>query len=517
MTNKPSINSAMVPSPDHGLIKPNGTNSLVQRGLSALEKAKLVLPQSTISAEAHPIVRIIRTTIIDGTVNEVIHYTCADLAEAKSLLRQQIMSYSVEGYELEMVTHMEYISFLHIPEIDYQEDIHLRIERGNNSSISKEGMEPTAPRSNAPGMERADSGCTGYYKTEGVYSFPKIAWQFFLGNKPQEPIVYNGMVYATTARNTVALDLTSGRETWELPIGSHAATAVSEGIVVVHGYPGFKDLTVATSNVDWLYGLDALTGEELWCLGESFPYCAASPTILGNSLVVWDDTFFSEIDLKQGRILQSPDIIDEFSPLFPSKPAIDANRIYYIDDVDGTKVIAIDTSTRQKKWEISVSPFDSFMCNIIAVDGLVVVSINNVALARSGLDGSEQWICIMDGHINPPAVGMGKAFLLSKGYSNKALCLVAIDVHTGENDWTYNTEANVSVCVGPSLAEDCVYFCGDLYLYALSTSGHLLWDFLLPSLPIHPPVIADGHVLICCEDGHLYVILREPPEKVQKK
>lgn len=130
MTNKPSINSAMVPSPDHGLIKPSGTNSLVQRGLSALEKAKLVLPQSTISAEAHPIVRIIRTTIIDGTVNEVIHYTCADLAEAKSLLRQQIMSYSVEGYELEMVTHMEYISFLHIPEIDYQEDIHLRIERG---------------------------------------------------------------------------------------------------------------------------------------------------------------------------------------------------------------------------------------------------------------------------------------------------------------------------------------------------------------------------------------------------
>src|SRR2546423_641336 len=93
-------------------------------------------------------------------------------------------------------------------------------------------------------------------------------WSLSLANEfgeQAQPIIYNGVMYVSNVKQTVAIDVATGRQIWATPIDWDPAAArvvccglSNRGVALYNG-------KVFVGSIDaYLKALDAKTGKELW-------------------------------------------------------------------------------------------------------------------------------------------------------------------------------------------------------------------------------------------------------------
>ena len=114
--------------------------------------------------------------------------------------------------------------------------------------------------------------------------------------------------------------------------------------------------------------------------------------------------------------------------------------------------------------------------------------------------GASLWWDNLGGLIDTiPTVGEG---VLAVGFSD-VKNVSGINAQTGNKEWSYSTDAQLSGT--PAFAGDAFYF-GTLNgtLYALSTSGKLLWKTPIGAVAETTPALASGMVFVGADDGYLH-------------
>lgn len=98
----------------------------------------------------------------------------------------------------------------------------------------------------------------------------EIAWVYPSGDSGHmqtNPIIVNDVLYGMTASlQPFAIDAGTGKEIWRSTIGEKGAFSVSRGVTY---WEAGKDKRILFTNSEWLYALDAMTGEVIPSFGEN--------------------------------------------------------------------------------------------------------------------------------------------------------------------------------------------------------------------------------------------------------
>jgi len=400
----------------------------------------------------------------------------------------------------------------------------------------------TAPTDTGAAMVGGNAARTGVYPSGGPTERPDLLWKFKTGDwEGTSPVVADGVVYVSGGYPTddqndeyaylYALDARSGEEKWRLPWStdwSHpSCPAVSEGVVYIAGRS--EDIDDTGSNGEYLYALDAETGQERWKFRTPFGV-TPSPAV-SDGLVYFgtDGGYLYALDAASGQLKW------KFLPMgrggdpaaVSSSPAVSDGVVYFGTD-DGS-LYALDAQTGQEKWTLAdyaLSPRGSPAVS----EGVVYFVFGPYLRALDAQTGEEKWTYMAGGEIRSSlAVSGGVVYIFYEAYRwgpegdvPNAL-FVALDATTGKELWQFATVNNVCYMPwsgSPGISGEVVYFgtktsCdGQGRLHALNAlTGEELWTWVTPGseyfyshVVTSSPAISDGVVYFSGNDGYLYAL-----------
>jgi eukaryotic-like serine/threonine-protein kinase len=331
----------------------------------------------------------------------------------------------------------------------------------------------SAPQNGDWVMFRRDQAHTG--STDAAVSPDgTLKWTFMTGAAiHSSPAVVNGVVYFGSRDNYIyALDAQTGQELWSFKTGSwvDSSPAVAGGRV----YFGSDDYR--------LYAVDALTGKELWNL-KTNNMVLSSPVVTKGIVVVCSmDGSCYAVNAENGRHRL------DFRTDGPigSSPAVDNGVAYFTSSIG--QLIAVDT--RARNWLLENKLIGYW--KTLYIYGVAPRPPVPSGFLWSLMLGSEDKVG------SSPAVRDGTIYLGS-GSS-----LMSLEIADGKINWTFDAEG--WILSSPAVTDDAVYFgIYDGHLYALDrATGAKLWDALTGNIITSSPAVADGTVYVGSEDGKLY-------------
>lgn len=254
----------------------------------------------------------------------------------------------------------------------------------------------------------------------------------------------------------VALDRITGAEFWRVKYESY----IGVNSPLIYG-----DKVYFSSSYDFLASLDVETGKEYWRLPTRGD---GQPLIYDNTLYVEDSSqTLNAVDVKNGDLLWS-DSLHEIDVSWGSIPAVTDCCIYSIRSDSDRHRFMVQLNRQTGRIEKTI-PLDFNISSPVVLKGDV---------AFFGDDGGED----KHGHMN------------------------AINIHTGEPVWQYETEGYVRGAA--SIAGNTVFFGShDHFLYAVDLeTGELKWRYETSGGIAASPAIVDGRVYVGNIDGYLYVL-----------
>lgn len=163
------------------------------------------------------------------------------------------------------------------------------------------------------------------------------------------------------------------------------------------------------------------------------------------------------------------------------------------------------------QWVRKFEPYISQHVQIIASDGVVLVSTAAGLYALDAETGAERWVYptrLPLGH--SPTVDSGVAYV--GGLDRQ---LHAVDMVTGTRKWTFIAGAGFST--NPVVVDDRIYVgCRDGYFYAIHTSGELVWKYQTGGPITYSAAYSDGVLYFASNDGFAYALDAEDGDEVWK-
>lgn len=323
------------------------------------------------------------------------------------------------------------------------------------------------------------------------------------------PVVQAGKAYVgSLSGKIICADLKSGRKQWEFKTGGEvkASPAIADGVV----YCGSDD--------GKMYALDAATGVKKWEYTCGGPV-QCSPAVIGGVLLFGaNDYHFYALNRRTGKKLWS---FKTEHPLVITTPVVNGDTVYAAQWVDW--IYALDAATGKPKWRdcvpISIEKLHFYRDKLYlrsarqiaeydAVSGKRL-RLANASYGYNGLAFAKNLI-ISAGTGSAMAVDLGEAGALSRYKDQPALKNVLVVPGKRIAGWPSLASMGTPVVTG-----DLVTFAtvkGRLVVIRpepASISGKLLkhkvvWSAQLGGTCHSSPIVADGHIVVGCDDGKLY-------------
>ena len=328
-------------------------------------------------------------------------------------------------------------------------------------------------------MFHGGPGRTGVVAGPGPVARPVIVWETSVGGpiNANMPAVVEDVVYVADGGGGVtAFEAATGRQRWEVSLGSAANTspAVGGGLAVVGDAAGD------------IVALDILDGRTRWTFHTGGEVRSSAAIVDGVVYVASTDGRLYALDLSTGTERWAFDAGGAVS----RSPAIDDGIVYV--GAAGGRFSAVDAASGKLRWRKELGPGQIGSPSV--ADGLVV--------AASGLDddiaphilfaldatGDERWrFSAPSGQLLlVAALGHGSVFVAS-GDGN----IYALSADTGALQWTWDGHGTLGSL--DALADGVLYVSGgDRAVYAVDAqAGHELWRQPVTGQPGAITVVGD--------------------------
>jgi len=350
-------------------------------------------------------------------------------------------------------------------------------------------------------MSQYDAGNTGHTPDSGPSDGVSVRWQFETEGAPLRstwpPAVVDGTVYVG-GEWLYALDARTGEKRWQKPLGRAAAPAVSDGIVVVHRDAPREEFV----------GLDASTGEVQWRVDiggtvYSWPTVADGTVYTGGT--EGETHHVHAIDIETGTEEWRVEV-DRIGP-----PAVVDGTVYVGDqhrNPDGTgepTFHALDAETGEELWRTDLA----YVRSPVVADGRVFATSGATIYALDAGTGSVEWTVGREldrGAVLFPAVADDTLYVSGTDVS-------AHDMEDGSEKWQVDRGMHG---LHPTVTDDTLYATdGDGRLHALSTDdGEERWslDIATPEPDVEgeqrggPPAISGGTAYVLGVSGTVYAL-----------
>jgi outer membrane protein assembly factor BamB len=296
----------------------------------------------------------------------------------------------------------------------------------------------------------------------------KLAWkatgQSAQGNFTTWPVVYDGIVYASSGPGILAVDAATGTKKW------FSAPAEGQNIVA----PAVDEVGVYIPiGENQVLALDRLTGEELWRFRGAGSF-EASPTLSEGRLYLGSaegKTFYC-IDARTGRVIwKSEQDLDPFNVPVASRGMV----VFSVRDLDSPNafVIALSADSGDEIWR--VPQHETTSSPAVLDDKVIVGNGNRAVLAYEIGSGRQVWsspILNLIGAESSPAIAFGDVFVADRTGN-----FYRIDGSTGKQEWIFTDTEGTFNQSYPVVAGRTMYIGGGAgWLHALDVdTGKELW------------------------------------------
>ncbi len=328
-------------------------------------------------------------------------------------------------------------------------------------------------------------------------------WDFQVqGDVVSSPVVYDGIVYVGARSGSLyALDVKTGELLWDYSADGwiDAGPAVSSGTVYV------------TSRDGNLYALNRFNGGLLWKAALGAP-SISSPLVFGGKVYVGTgapDDRLRVFDSSTGKFLwdyKAKQSVD-------SSPATVGNGVFFGSN-DG-RIYSLDLWSHSGKWGSLGQTYGTF--------GVLTAAVSSAAVyvVPSGNTGEIYKLDPSDGHelarYEPYAAGSGlmetaspvlagNRIYYSAGNSPHTLyCLNSNDLGFISSAPVLGNTSTFGMPASPAMAGSVVYAgTADGRLVAISSSGAVLQEIILPSSSHSSPAVSNGYVFTGTLGGKLW-------------
>jgi outer membrane protein assembly factor BamB len=207
--------------------------------------------------------------------------------------------------------------------------------------------------------------------------------------------------------------------------------------------------------------------------------------------------------------------VDENFSLFSAAAVVDG--VAYVSN--GDRVLALDASTGEKRWESPIKGIQNITQPAPApapavIDGLVFVGSTDGTLhAIDATTGVERWTYAAGHSITGSPIVVDGVVYAATGQSQTLLddMLFALDERTGERLWTFPIDGALNT--SPAFADGLVYVVGGMASSAQPTvfavdamTGTQRWAFQPEGLNSATPSVANGKVYLGDSTGTFYAL-----------
>lgn len=351
-------------------------------------------------------------------------------------------------------------------------------------------------------MFRGNEQRTGYTREQ---AYPPLTWKWdfqIQGDVVSSPVVYDGIVYVGARSGSIyALDAKTGELIWDYSTDGwiDASPAVSSGAVYI------------TSRDGNLYALNRLNGALLWQAALGAP-SISSPLVFGGKVYAGTGAPGNRLkvfDCAAGKFLW------EYKAKQPveSSPATDGSGVFFGSN-DG-RMYALDMVSYAGKW--------GSLGQTVGTYGIMTAAVSSPAVyaVPSGNTGEIYKLDPSNGNelgkYEPYAadyglmetaspVLAGNRVYYSAGNSPHTLyCLDSADLGFISSVPALGNTSAFGMPSSPALAGGVIYAgTADGRLVAVSSSGAVLQEIILPSPSHSSPAVSNGYVFIGTMGGKLW-------------
>jgi outer membrane protein assembly factor BamB len=293
------------------------------------------------------------------------------------------------------------------------------------------------------------------------------------------------------------------------------------------------DMLVIGSKSGFLYGLNAVTGDEVWSRDLGQYIVRSTPAIQDNVVFVNNGYQSLALSLKDGSTLWSVDV----SFTGNTSPTI-ANTTVYVASQNGG-VYALDSRTGEQQWRTQLEGI--IFGSPTVEEGRILVANDSGKLFSVDIDGGQvQWRFQADGGIFAPVISDdGMIYFTTSAGSTYALAassgdeqwhydaggasggsvtrneivvvadtggVSAIDLESGKIKWLVPTGAQITV--GPTVADGLVVVASGQTLYGIDlATGEQRFTYACGYTIQIAPTVVNGAIYIGGRDGFLDAIV----------
>ncbi|MCD4708005.1 MAG: PQQ-binding-like beta-propeller repeat protein [Candidatus Sabulitectum sp.] len=312
------------------------------------------------------------------------------------------------------------------------------------------------------GMVFYTSDSIGQATTNTLYALDaatgSVIWTYDTGYADDAVTVVDGRLY-TSADSIFCLDAYTGEKYW-------AYDDTCQTFFNSHGPPVlWQDKVYATSGS--VYCLDIMSGEMLWKTDQQFG-CACSMTAWNEMLFVptFQEHSLYALDVTDGSVIwQNTDCPSGY---WDSSPLIEDGMVYICGAYG--YALAIDAVTGTTEW-ISTLTGEVTATPAFHDDQLFFASEIEPYYCLDALNGSTVWTAPYNQH-GSSGIADGLVFFGETQPTHDSASVVALDIETGSEVWSYRTSCNPNLGFqsSPSITDGVMYYaCTDGYLYAFGT------------------------------------------------
>jgi outer membrane protein assembly factor BamB len=318
-------------------------------------------------------------------------------------------------------------------------------------------------------------------------------------------------------RRIICVDIKNGDLEWEFLTGNRIVTsspAVVNGRVYV-GTQGPGDPKV--------FCLDSESSTELWNYTLSAD-SSSSPCVYQDRVYLGAGRSVYCLNATTGAFIWQYHTIKNVI----SSPAVYDDKVYVGSGPGYGKMYCLDAEgngdgTTTCIWEFRTGKYGDVTTSPAIVDNKVYFGSDDYKLyCLNAFDGTPLGNCTTGGQVGSPVVAYGNIYVGSNVPEYSVYCIDALGL---TKKWNFSTENDE--IMGLAVADQNVYVTvkewSDPYqgarVYCLNASnGDVEWVYIIGGGVITQPVIADGKLYLCSDNGTIYCFGGEnhPPSQPQK-
>lgn len=320
------------------------------------------------------------------------------------------------------------------------------------------------------------------------------------------PALGSETVYVHSSdRRLYALDRTTGDERWRTEIGEPPVGGA------VTARPALSDDLVVARTDAGITALDRATGTDRWAVDSAGQGLAASP-IPGADVVchLADRATVRAVDRATGEGVWQTTLND---PVLGGGRADGTEQIVVLTGDTGAtdcRLVTLSLSDGDERASTSIPVANELGVPDyvrVAADAVVTDADVGGVTAFASASGDRLWRREHDTGVTPP-VTLADGTVYLKGFPEREVGEMAVDLQTGERRWQLDTGSGRCCNVSPAVADATTYIAntGGAGLVGVDDAGAIRWRYEGSAVPTARPAVGDDALYVPAADGRLYAI-----------